>query len=98
MAVKPNGGTVVHLAQVGYQPGKKRRGIRDHASLCNVLVGGQARVPLAEALRWPNPDDGSAVRPGLPWTWCRPCIGHAAAIVGLGHSVLGHVAEAVAQS
>lgn len=95
MAVKPNGGTVVHLAQVGYQPGKKRRSIRDDGSLCNVLVSRQDRVPLADALRWPNPDDGSAVRPGLPWSWCRSCIGHAAAIAGLSSAVLSQVASAV---
>jgi hypothetical protein len=95
MAVKPNGGTVVHLAQLGYQPGKKRRSIRDDCSLCNVGVPRQERVPLSEALRWPNPDNGSAIRPGLPWSWCRPCIGHAAAIAGLGSAVLVQVAAAV---
>lgn len=94
MAVKPNGGTVVHLAQEGYEPGKKHRSIRDHCSLCNVGFSRQERVPLAEALKWPNPDPGSLLLPPRKWTWCRACIGHAVTLAGLSDVVLGRVVEA----
>lgn len=87
-AVKPNLGSVVHLSSPGYQPGKKTRSIRDSATLCNTSVARAEKVPLAEALSWPNPAPAALLQPERPWSWCRVCVGHAVAMVGMSTEVL----------
>lgn len=97
-AVKPNLGSVVHLSSPGYEPGKKTRSIRDSATLCNTGVARAEKVPLAEALEWPNPAPAALLQPARSWTWCRVCIGHATAMAGLSTEVLVLVQSRVVSS
>ena len=95
-AVKPNLGSVVHLSSPGYEPGKKTRSIRESCTLCNTGVARAEKVPLAEALTWPNPAPASLLVPARAWSWCRVCVGHAVAMAGLSAEVLTQVVRAVA--
>lgn len=91
LAVWPwRAGTVVHLHQPGYQPGKKRRSVQDGGALCNVSVHGCELVPLDEALALVP--GGSPI--GVPLRWCHVCVGHAAAIHGLLGQVLAQIVGA----
>lgn len=90
-ACKPGpSGHTVHLQSPDYRPGKKSRSICDSASLCGVLVTGD-REPLPEALKWPSPAPATLLAPAREWAWCKPCVGHAAAMAGLCRQVLESV-------
>jgi len=84
----PRGGQILHLYLRGYQPGAKRRSIRDNASLCNVSVGRCTLVPFADSLGMKPSDTDPCPR----WTWCRTCIGHAVDLASLSTEVLTWIA------
>lgn len=87
----PNTSTVIHLELAGYQPSMKPRSVTDTV-LCNAFVKrDRTRVPLADALAWtaePAPNE-----PREQWRWCRPCLGHAAAIHGIADQILTTIVE-----
>lgn len=79
-------GWKIHIYVAGYQPGPKRRGIPEGTPLCGAFVHrGARRVPLGDALRWPErhvPTD-KYDPPLHQWVWCRACVGHAVYLGGL---------------
>lgn len=99
-AVKPERGNVVHLFLDGYQPGPKPRPHADASGMCGAplmsrILDTEPRptVPLADAIKWgntkPHRND-----PRPAWTWCRPCLGHAATHEGFAHYLVNLIVEA----
>ena len=92
VAVPSGYGLILHLHSPGYQPGTnpgRRRSEAYPVALCNNrFVEHDTLVPLHDGLDLKP--TGTDPRPA--WRWCRVCIGHAVALVGLDQQVLTWIA------